>query len=429
MGPLRILRSEQLPHCLDLPAILASQANVFVQISAKTVTMPHRTIFPTAHWGTSFVMPAYIPASDSTAIAASDHSASQSAFPSQSPDSSDSGSLGLKFIGMRPSNRQLGLAAIQGCVVVADEATARISGLVDAAALTAWRTAAEHLITFDRGDSSDTDTGLLSSCKRLLSRSTHPPFPSLHPRSGSALATLLLSPPTSCNLLIFGSGAQAHAHAFYMLHVRPTLRRVTVVSPNPVTAPALLEALLVKYPELETAHLRDPDEEVLERAVRDADIICTCTSVSNPLFPGHWPKPSAHINAVGSYQLHTRELDAHCVSRCALVVVDAEEDSRVEAGDLVGADWEGHVVEVGSLYTVERDGDGGDHVGADGFTTTFGVSKVDDARGWQMRKRNEAVGKDVTLFKSVGVAAQDIAIAAAVLNVARVKNIGTVVDF
>ncbi|KXS13114.1 NAD(P)-binding protein [Gonapodya prolifera JEL478] len=365
MAPIRILRSADLPRCLDLDDVLLSQARVFAQLSRHSITMPIRTVFPVGTKGNSFVMPAHVPSSSDAAV---------------------SGSVGVKFIGLRNANPARGLAAIQGCVVVASEETAEVVGLVDAVNLTAWRTAA-----------------------------------------GSALATMLLSSPIATTLLVFGSGAQARAHLLFMMLVRPSIKRIFIVTTNATTGQLLQQELQSQRSGVEVVVLKDS----FETALAEADIICTCTSSPTPLFSGHLPKRGAHINAIGSYQLHTRELDPLCVSRCSLVAVDALDDAREEAGDLVDADWDSQVCELGSLYSIDT---GRPHMDVDRsdlgpLAESLKLSKQDTAVGWRTKTANESgANKDLTLFKSVGVAAQDIAIATVVLRIAAERGVGTVVD-
>ncbi len=114
-----------------------------------------------------------------------------------------------------------------------------------------------------------------------------------------------------------------------------------------------------------------------------ADIVCTCTTATEPLFEGDSLAAGAHVNAVGAYQPHTRELDSETVRR-SRVVVETREAAMEEAGDLLIPIGEGLVPD--------------DHIVAD-------LQEV--LRGAQVRLDPD----DTTLFESVGLAFEDLAVA------------------
>ena len=134
-----------------------------------------------------------------------------------------------------------------------------------------------------------------------------------------------------------------------------------------------------------TSHVGDPGE------VREADLVCTCTTAEEPLFDGSWLPAGAHVNAVGSYRPETRELDTEAVRR-ARVVVETREVALAEAGELLIPVREGAI-------------DAG-HIVAD---------LAETVRGAEVRRSPE----DVTLFKSVGMAFEDLVVARAVVDAGR----------
>ena len=136
-----------------------------------------------------------------------------------------------------------------------------------------------------------------------------------------------------------------------------------------------------------------PDE-----AVRDADVITTATSSSEPVFDGRLVKPGAHINAVGAYRADMRELDAHVIAR-ARVYVDSREAALAEAGDLLMPLRAGTIDEA--------------HVRGELGEVLLG----------KIRGRESA--EDITLFKSVGLAVQDIVAAMEIYRRARQHDVGT----
>ncbi len=194
----------------------------------------------------------------------------------------------------------------------------------------------------------------------------------------SGLATRYLARQDAVRLVIFGAGTQARAHLKAMLAVRP-VDRVTFVSRTEGRA----EALAGSAREMGvTADVAGPD------AVGAADIVCTCTTSPVPVFDGSLLSPGAHVNAVGAYTPQTRELDEHAIRR-AQVVVETREVALAEAGDV--------------LIPIAAGSIGPDHVVAD-------LSEV--VRGAEVRRSPE----DVTVFKSVGVAFEDLVVARAAVD-------------
>jgi ornithine cyclodeaminase len=120
-------------------------------------------------------------------------------------------------------------------------------------------------------------------------------------------------------------------------------------------------------------------------AVRDADVVCTCTTSTTPLFDGALLPDGAHVNAVGAYKPDARELDATTMRR-GRVVVEQRTAAFEEAGDLVLAIAEGALTR--------------DDVAADLAEVVAGVAVRTSDR-------------DITVFKSVGLALEDLAIATA----------------
>jgi ornithine cyclodeaminase len=194
----------------------------------------------------------------------------------------------------------------------------------------------------------------------------------------SGLATRHLAPPGARRLAIFGAGVQARSHLEAMRAVRP-IEEVVVISRTPDRA-----AVLVR----EAAAL-GLDAGVGEPAdATSADLICTCTTSAEPVIDGSRLAPGAHVNAIGAYTPEMREVDTEGVRR-AKVVVETREAALAEAGDLLIAIAEGAI--------------GPEHVIAD-------LGEV--VRGAAVRTSEE----DVTLFKSVGVAFEDLVVASAAVD-------------
>jgi ornithine cyclodeaminase len=194
----------------------------------------------------------------------------------------------------------------------------------------------------------------------------------------SGLATRYLALEDASRLVIFGAGTQARAHLEAMLAVRP-IGRVTFVSRTAARAEALAGS----------ARGMGLAAEVGEReAVGAAHIVCTCTTSPTPVFDGSRLSEGVHVNAVGAYTPETRELDEDAIGR-GRVVVETREVALAEAGDL--------------LIPLGAGSIGPGHVVAD-------LSEV--VRGARVRRSRE----DVTVFKSVGVAFEDLVVARAAVD-------------
>jgi ornithine cyclodeaminase len=181
----------------------------------------------------------------------------------------------------------------------------------------------------------------------------------------SALATDRLARPDARALVVFGAGTQARAHVAAMRAIRP-IETVTIVGRDPARARALADEL--------GAAVAGPD------AVAGADIVCTCTTSAQPLFDGAWLAPGTHVNAIGAYRPDLRELDDAAMRR-ATVVVETRASALAEAGDVIQAG-----LEPGAL-----------------------IELADVVRGTAGRP----VPAAITVFKSVGLALEDLAIARA----------------
>jgi ornithine cyclodeaminase len=186
----------------------------------------------------------------------------------------------------------------------------------------------------------------------------------------SALATLCLARETASRLVVFGAGRQARAHIDAICAVRP-VKSVAIVGRSPDPARRLAD-------ELGDRGL--PAEVASADVVAGADIICTCTPSTLPLFDDRWLTPGVHINAIGAYREDMRELPAATLAR-ALLTVEDRGAALVEAGDIIQAIAERAI--------------GPDHIAGD---------LAELARGDVARSSPQ----QVTLFKSVGIADEDL---------------------
>jgi ornithine cyclodeaminase/alanine dehydrogenase-like protein (mu-crystallin family) len=209
----------------------------------------------------------------------------------------------------------------------------------------------------------------------------------------SAVATRALARSDARELAVLGSGVQARAHLDAMAQVRP-FERARVWSRTPDHAQAFASEADAPFP-VEAV-------ESAEDAVRDADVVVTATSAREPIVKREWLAPGAHINAVGSSIPTTRELDAATVSAAALFA-DSRESLFNESGDY--------------LFAVEEAGIGPDHVRAELGEVLTGSG---EGRG---------SAEELTVFKSLGLAVEDLAAAEHVYARAGSEGAGVAVAF
>jgi ornithine cyclodeaminase/alanine dehydrogenase-like protein (mu-crystallin family) len=135
----------------------------------------------------------------------------------------------------------------------------------------------------------------------------------------SAVATDALANPGARVLALLGAGVQARAHLELLRHVR-RFEEVRVWNHHPEKAEQFAKEHGIKA-------------MGIEAAVRDADVVVTATSAREPILKGAWLKPGAHVNAVGASRPDWRELDDDAMRN--VVIVDSYEGARTEAGDVI----------------------------------------------------------------------------------------------
>jgi ornithine cyclodeaminase/alanine dehydrogenase-like protein (mu-crystallin family) len=189
----------------------------------------------------------------------------------------------------------------------------------------------------------------------------------------SALATKYLSRENASTLGVFGTGALARTH----LAVLPLVRR--------------FERILVCGREAQpTADFANKMSTELERPIvaadsrtlaAESDVLCTCTTSPMPLFNGHDLRPGTHLNLVGAFQPHTREADTLTIRR-ARVIVDTYDGAHAEAGDF--------------LIPIQEGAISRDHI----------ISDLNELLSGKKQGRRDS--EDITIFKSVGCALEDL---------------------
>lgn len=266
-----------------------------------------------------------------------------------------SDALAVKVVSVFPDNLREGMPTIHGLVVVLDSQTGKPVAILEGGTLTAIRTGA-----------------------------------------GSGAATDLLAREDASVVAIIGSGIQARTQLEAVCTARQ-LSEVRVYSPNGEHARRFAEEMAGRGPipgRIEVAKSAD-------EAVVGADIICTATSSSTPVFSGAALEPGSHINAVGSFRTDMQEVDAETVSK-SLVVVDSREAAREEAGDL--------------MIPIQQGLIGFDHIHAELGEIVTG------------RRPGRASEGQITYFKSVGVAVQDVIAASIAIKNAAAQGLGLEVE-
>lgn len=251
----------------------------------------------------------------------------------------------------------------------------------------------------NEGTELDTHQGAVllydGECGRLVAMVDGTSITSIRTAAVSGVATKLLSRPDSRKLAIIGTGVQARTHLEAMVAIRP-IAHVMVFGKTSNHAVRFSKAASRRY------GLPVEVAPSCQHAVADADIICTTTSSQEPVLRGEWLRPGSHINAIGSSMAFARELDGEAVRRSRLFV-DRKESALHEAGDFLIARKEGIV--------------GEDHIVGE-----VGEVLIDTVEG---RKSPS----DITLFKAVGLAVEDLAAAWHVYQKARQQGVGITVEF
>ena len=211
--------------------------------------------------------------------------------------------------------------------------------------------------------------------------------------AASGAATDALARPEASIGAVLGCGAQGRTQALGIDSVR-SLEEIRLHDPNAEKVADFIETL---QPQIGARLV--PVSEARE-AVEGADVICTATTSSTPVLEGRLLSPGTHVNGIGSFTTEMQEIDVTAVAR-ARVFVDSLESARAEAGDLVIAARQGETrpedwTEIGRVFAGSAPG--------------------------------RCSADEITLFKSVGVAVQDIAACALALERARAQGLGSTVE-
>ncbi len=212
--------------------------------------------------------------------------------------------------------------------------------------------------------------------------------------AASGVATKYLAHQDAQTVGIIGTGWQAESQLAAVCAVRP-IRVVRCFGRDENRRRAFAEKM--------RAQLRIPVEPVdtARAAVVDSDVVITITTSATPVLSGDWMSPGAHINAAGSNWAQRRELDDKAIERSGLILVDSLEQAKLEAGDLIASI-------------------------SDGILNWDRVHELGALLAGQAPERQDP--SEITLFKSLGLALEDVAVGGWVYQRARAENIGERID-
>jgi alanine dehydrogenase len=208
--------------------------------------------------------------------------------------------------------------------------------------------------------------------------------------AASGVATKCLARADAQTVGVYGAGWQAQSQLAAVCAVRD-IKRVRVYSRMAERREKFCAQMRAELRLDDIAPAARPEE------VADADIVITITSAREPVLEGAWLPPGAHVNAAGGNSVLRREFDDAVVTRSSFVAVDSLDQAKVEAGELIAA------VERGAL-TWER------------------VRELRHVVSGELKGRQD--DRQITLFKSLGLAIEDVAAAAVVYRKAKERGVG-----
>jgi ornithine cyclodeaminase/alanine dehydrogenase-like protein (mu-crystallin family) len=325
---IRVLRGAEVRHLLPMTACVDLMHRTMIAVSERRVVLPLRSVMVMpGELGMMGNMPGYI---------------------------AEPECFGVKLVSLIPRNKPPHYSSHLGLVLLFEAEHGCPVALLDAAEITAIRTAA-----------------------------------------ASGLATRLLARPEAGDLALLGAGEQARSHLEAMLAVR-TLRRIRVWARDSDKAAAFADAEGARH------QITIERSATVREAVAGADIICTVTKAREPILLGEQLTAGVHLNVVGSSIATTAEIDTPAVVRSRFFV-DSRESTVNEGGEYLRA------LRAGAITP--------EHILGE-------IGEV--ANATKIGRRSPS---DVTLYKSLGIAPQDLASAHYVLEKARAAGVGQIIDF
>ncbi len=320
---IRVLRGPEITALMSMADCIDLMRTTMIAVSQGRALVPLRTIMPLPGGkGMMGSMPGYL----------------------AEPDC-----FGVKLLSLFPGNVAAGHSSHLGLVLLFEPVHGLPVALMDAAEITAIRTAA-----------------------------------------ASGLATRLLAREDAGDLAILGVGEQARSHLEAMALARP-LRRVRVWARDPARARDFAETQGARH------GLAIEARASVREAVSGADIVCTVTGAAEPILLGQWIAPGAHLNVVGSSIPRNAEIDTDLVVKSRLFV-DLRASTVNEGGEYLRA------------------------IAANAITPEHILGEIGEVASGAVAGRRSP--QDITLYKSLGIAAQDLASAHFLLEKARAAGVG-----
>lgn len=208
--------------------------------------------------------------------------------------------------------------------------------------------------------------------------------------AASGVATKYLARPDADTVGIYGTGWQAESQLMAVCEVRK-IKSIKAYGRNSQRREGFARKMSSSL-RVDVSPVESPEE-----AARGQAIVITATSAREPVLKGEWIESGTHLNVVGSNFLSKAEVDVETIKRASIIAVDSIEQSRIEAGDLLPA--------------IER-----------GVISWESITELGRIVAGMHRGRTSE--NDITLFKSNGIALEDISTALRVYNLARSKGIG-----
>ena len=377
----RLLTEADVTSVLTMDDLIETMGSALKAFSAGQVAQPVRTVIP-IHGDHAFfgLMPAFVRPADpnfgevgSAFVRPADGAnfgEAGSAFVRAADGANSGAALGAKLVTVFGSNAARGLPSHLASIVLLDPETGALQALLDGRYITEARTAAV-----------------------------------------SAVSSRLLARKTAKSLAIIGSGVQARSHLEALSRVH-TLRQVTVWSPNKLRRDAFVEeAKTATASESTRSQLGASSEQArsptitavdyVGEAVVGADVIVLVTSSPTPVIEDGWVKPGAHVISVGACRPTQREMDPVLVARARLFV-DSRTAALVESGDVVLGIQEGRFA--------------ADHI----------VAEIGELAAGAIGRRSDT---EVTIFKSLGLAVEDVTAAQLAYRRAVERGIGQELAF
>jgi ornithine cyclodeaminase/alanine dehydrogenase len=212
--------------------------------------------------------------------------------------------------------------------------------------------------------------------------------------AASGLATKVLAREDAATLGVIGTGFQARTQVEAVCAVRP-IRRVLAYGRDAERLTAFCEGVAARV-DVPVVGVTNPRDAIVE-----ADVVCTMTSASRPVFEGRWLKDGTHVNAAGSNRITAQEIDVETVRRASLVTVEDVAQAKVESGDLRVA------VEAGAFRWLDA------------------VPLASVVAGTVAGRRDAG---EITLFESLGIGLWDLAAASYVYDSCLAHGRGREVD-